>query len=154
MDDYMSKPLGRDDLVGARFQRGAARSTALERTAPTSLVLIDAEAIAKLRELEELGTPGLVPLLVESFGSGSRKLLTQIEESIASGELEGMRRAAHTLKSGSAQLGAVRVSELALALEKSEGPDNVGDFADALSHAFDEAIAALGSLVSEGETGE
>ncbi len=126
-------------------------SESREQLAPKSAVRVDGDAIVRLRELEQLGKPGLIRRLVASFRQSSGKLLNQIEQSVSSGDREAARRAAHALKSSSAQLGARHVSELALALEQSARDRNLAnaeDLADLLSHSLEEALAMLDAIVA------
>ena len=130
-------------------------SESREQLAPKAAVRVDGDAIVRLRELEQLGKPGLIRRLVASFRQSSGKLLNQIEQGVSSGDREAVRRAAHTLKSSSTQLGARHVSELALALEQSARDRNLAnaeDLADLLSHSLEEALAMLDAIVAEDGT--
>jgi HPt (histidine-containing phosphotransfer) domain-containing protein len=114
---------------------------------------VDGDVIAQLRQLEKTSRPGLVGSLVEKFRTSSAKLLRQIEEGVAAGDAGSVGDAAHALKSSSAQLGANQVSELALVLEqaaRNADMENAPELEDQLSHAIEEALAALGAVVCEG----
>jgi signal transduction histidine kinase/DNA-binding NarL/FixJ family response regulator len=154
MDAYISKPFGREELVHtlSRWSRSVTESS--QRFASKSAPRVDVDAIARLRELEHMGRPGLVGRLTESFRRSAAKFMEEIEEGIAAGDAEALRNAAHALKSSSAQLGARHASELALNLERlaREGDlRDVPELVDHLGRSLDEALAALDAIVSEAE---
>ncbi len=129
MDDYLSKPVDRSALEemlkrwlqrGAAARRsaatgsaavGAASSAAL--TTPAKVPALDAEVLAELKDVmgAEFGS------LVQLFLADAAKYIEQLEAAAASNQLEQMVTPAHTLKSSSANLGAMAVSEAAKRIE-------------------------------------
>ncbi len=55
--------------------------------------------------------------LIDTYLADSADLLAQISRSLAANDLDGFRRAAHSLKSNSANLGATRLTAQARELE-------------------------------------
>ncbi len=96
--------------------------------------LIDDAVIASLFELGGAEDPGLFRELVALYLADTPRLLQALEESSQVADGGGLERAAHTLKSSSANMGAARLSALCKTLE-----------ARARSRQFDE----VPSLVAE-----
>src|SRR6185503_19357216 len=101
MDDYMTKPVRVDALVGAlrrsqaRPQQGAPKMTEplLDQTTLDNLVATtDADFVREL---------------VDTFLDDSPRLLADMRQALADGNAETLRRSAHSLKSNSASLGAM-----------------------------------------------
>ena len=156
MDGYLSKPFGREELAQAMsaWRQPDATTHAPARPAANSATgCINTEVIERLRELEPGRGPGRVAKLIEIFRASSAKLQDQIQEGLDGNDADTVRESAHALKSSSAQLGAGRVSELALQLEeasRSGVSDSAPELADQLGAALEEALAALDRLVAEG----
>jgi HPt (histidine-containing phosphotransfer) domain-containing protein len=76
--------------------------------------VIDTNVLDDIRDLMEDDFPDLVRRFLED----SADLLDQLDQSIARGDADSVNRAAHTLKSSSAALGALALSEHARQLER------------------------------------
>lgn len=81
---------------------------------PSRLVVLDADTIAELREIMEDEFQDLL----RTFLADMPELFAGIEAATAAGDAEALRQNAHTLKSSSASLGALQLSELARRLER------------------------------------
>ena len=83
-------------------------------SAPSSLppapAQLDAQALARLRELDPKGENQLVDRVLRAFESSVARLLPQLEAARSSGDRAGIRHVAHTLKSSSASIGALVLS--------------------------------------------
>ena len=99
--------------TATRHEEGAAdRSAASE---PDRDLRFDPAA---LRRLAELGRDSsFVSRLVDKYLSSSAELLAALRDAVTSSDPEALGVAAHTLKSSSAQIGAVRLSALCKELE-------------------------------------
>lgn len=76
-----------------------------------------------IRELEESG-PELLPELYRIFSESSRERMTELERALKSKHWDEFRKVAHSLRSSSLNLGALRFPEVMLELEKfSEGSE-------------------------------
>lgn len=73
---------------------------------------LDAEALQRLSELDPGGRHGLLPKVLRTFDSSTRRLLEQLAAARGAADLEGQRMVAHTLKSSSMSVGALRLSQL------------------------------------------
>jgi HPt (histidine-containing phosphotransfer) domain-containing protein len=73
--------------------------------------------LAGLEALQGEDGPDLLLRVIETFTTSSTKLLSAAREAFATNDPDAVARAAHTLKSSSAQLGAERLSVLCKDLE-------------------------------------
>jgi HPt (histidine-containing phosphotransfer) domain-containing protein len=74
--------------------------------------------IEALKELGGDDDPGLVLELVGMFLTDAPQRMSEIETSLARGDIATLERAAHTLKSSSANIGAARLSASCKAMEE------------------------------------
>ena len=132
MDDYLSKPFSREQLSDA-LQRwlpappaaradGASTAPALAPTQaaePPAADAVDLSALHKIRALQREGAPSLVHNVVKLYVSNSAKLVETMKQALSAADAPQLQRAAHTLKSSSAILGASRLAEYCKRLETS-----------------------------------
>lgn len=78
---------------------------------PPAPARLDAQALARLRELDPKGESQLVDRVLRAFETSVARLLPQLEAARSSGDRAGMRHVAHTLKSSSASIGALALSQ-------------------------------------------
>jgi PAS domain S-box-containing protein len=124
MDDYLAKPFRREQLL-AMLERHVRTRAAGAAPVPTLPAAggnpagdhLDPSVLASLRELDDDGTGGLVERLVRTYVDSSTQLVADLETALSGGPQEMLLRAAHTLKSSSANVGATRLSALARELE-------------------------------------
>jgi signal transduction histidine kinase/DNA-binding response OmpR family regulator len=129
MDDYLAKPFERVQLQ-AILRRWIGRvatgrdvgTTALGQVLQPSAGLpcaasLDGRALDQLRALQRAGAPSVLARVIGLYEREAPALLAAMREAVAAGEADGLRRAAHKLKSTSAVLGATRLTELCRALE-------------------------------------
>lgn len=79
--------------------------------------VLDAQALGRLRELDPTGENRLMERVVSAFETSVTRLMPQLDEALQAGELPGIRHVAHTLKSSSASMGAVKLSKMCSELE-------------------------------------
>ncbi len=129
MDDYLSKPFTIQKLhgVAAKWIRrdeapepGGDLSTpqdpagaAHDKSSPIDQAVLDG-----IRVLDSNGAKGLLGKVLSLFLSDSPKLVEEILSAAGKGERESVRRAAHTLKSSSANVGATNLSTLCRKVEE------------------------------------
>lgn len=146
MDDYLSKPIRREELIEALLKlqtatdlpkgygesgqspvpethpgTGENQSLPTQLTVPTSAIapetVLDTEAMEALKE--ELGHDlELIQELIECYLEDSPQLIQTLQNALQSHDLVTLKRAAHTLKSSSATLGAIAFANLCERLEK------------------------------------
>lgn len=112
----MSKQFGDGEASGARSRSPQARAP-LGRSVDPAPGELDAAALARLNDLDPTGRNGLLARVLEAFASSSERLLPQLRESARAGDLLLLRHVVHTLKSSSANVGALRLSRLCADLE-------------------------------------
>ncbi len=82
---------------------------------------VDAEAIARLRELGEPGGPDIAAEFIDLYLTDGEALLGKLGESCAAGDGKLLKRQAHTLKGSSRNMGADSVAEVAGEIEAKAG---------------------------------
>ncbi len=115
MDDYLSKPVKPESLAGAleRWIKPLDVETEEDAMNVSLEPAVDLQIVQELRELLEDGFSELVQVYLKDAPTH----LARISTSIPAGDANSLREAAHSLKSSSANLGAIGLSELARTLE-------------------------------------
>ncbi len=132
-DDYLSKPFRQSQLLAmltkhlrpaapvhagdAGSPGGAAQGGALSEPgglgdAELDSNVLDAQALERLRELDPNGENRLMERVVNAFESSVGRLMPQLQDALNANELGGIRHVAHTLKSSSASIGAMKLSRM------------------------------------------
>ena len=164
MDDHLSKPfrIAQLEEVLGRWLKAvesapvAAESATAARTAPEREEdLLHSEALESLRAIERQGVPGVVRKTVAFYLEDAPPLLRTILEAVGRADADALRRAAHSLKSSSANLGAVRLARLCQELEQIGATGSVDGVAATLAAdtkvEFDKVSATLQTAVGRGE---
>jgi PAS domain S-box-containing protein len=102
MDDFVSKPIRKEELAAALGRAGG--------------VILDQGALDALGEA--IGGPDALAELTRTFLDDSERLLAELRESVEAERVDEVRRHAHTLKSTAASFGATELSELSRRLEE------------------------------------
>jgi CheY-like chemotaxis protein len=172
MDDYVAKPIRVEELVAA-LERSRRRPDAPTRSAPTAggatggapaplapdsphgpnaagpqgaLAAIDPAVIERLAAT--MGG-GFIAELIDTFGEDARELIATLRRTLAATDLDGFRRAAHSLKSTSETLGAAGLAAMARELEamaRAGTLDGAGDRLERLVGEHKIVAHALGEL--------
>ena len=114
---------------------------------------LDAEALARLRELDPQGRNQLIQRVLSAFRSSVARLQPQLDAARASGDLQTLRLVAHTLKSSSGSIGALRLSQLCAQTEaaiRQGGGEDLNPGLDALNDAIAEALRAVDAQLGAG----
>lgn len=133
-------PAGTSGMATPSYSTSPAESAAM--ALPTSEAVLDADVLIELQGLlgEEL------PRLIAVFLDDAPKLIAKLEAAAFKPDLPALQQAAHTLKSSSANLGAMALSKAALAIEMGVRQGNLQRPAVAvamLSQEFARARAGL-----------
>jgi len=153
MDDYVSKPFRRDVLLAALAKW--TQSVPADRASPQKAEVptpaqdapeaapLDAEALQALRDLQRPGRPNVLTRVIDLFSLDAPRLVAAMLEAVASNDADALRHAAHTLKSTSANVGAVSLStncreieQLARATEVVAARSRVDDAAKELDRVL------------------
>lgn len=119
---------------------------------PDASSMLDAAALARLAELDPTGKNQLVERVLQAFQASVDRLRPQFDAARAADDRATLRLVAHTLKSSSASIGAVRLSQLCAEVETAIRLETDGDLSarlDALGAALDGALEAIGRLLKE-----
>jgi PAS domain S-box-containing protein len=108
MDDYMTKPIRVEELVGALYKAKARHAPEHDGNA------LDAATFEALKA--NMGDD-FIGELIDTFFEDSPQLIAEMKRARAANELDPFRRAAHSLKSNSANFGALQLASLAKELE-------------------------------------
>jgi len=98
---------------------------------------IDPEAIEQLRFLEDEDQPNVVAELVALFVEHTPPKLAQLAEAIETHDLDALKRAAHSLKGSSANVGAQGMQRVCQQLEHNP-PEAFGQAPELLALLRDE----------------
>ena len=107
---------------------------------------IDRSVLAGLRDLQVKGDPDIIVEVGGLFIKHSPSKISAILRASESGDAKGLQIAAHSLKSSSAYIGAMRLSALSKELEqmgRSNAMDGVKDKAKILEAEYMRVMTAL-----------
>ena len=126
--------------------------TAGSTTPPAGVAaVLDSAALAGLRELDPHGLNRLLERVVRAFQNSLDRLMPQLLEAQSRRDPAGMRHVAHTLKSSSASIGALRLSALCAQLEtavRGGATEGLDAQIDALRAEVEAVRPALDELLS------
>jgi CheY-like chemotaxis protein len=130
MDDYLVKPVSSSRLSEtlARHLSGPARRVPTPTPAPLPVMdapaaaaapplVYDAAVLASLPMVADGSHPGFVHKMQRMFADSNARMLADIDSALAAGDTQSMMRLLHSMKSASAQVGAMELSALARTFE-------------------------------------
>lgn len=152
MDDFLAKPVSLDRLHGclAQWAVGEPAADVAAAESPDEAVesadgVVDRGVLAGL--VAELGDADVVRTLIDTF-------LRELPNRVAAiHQADDPRRAAHTLKSTAAMLGAAQLAELCFSIEQGPAASVAPDGAAELQRLVDGTIAELEVLAPALEVG-
>jgi PAS domain S-box-containing protein len=152
MDDYVSKPVQIQELarallkVSAEAQPAPPEPALLPAAAGDQPPVLDPSALNETLRMVYDDDPTAKAMLIDLFLEDSPNIMAQVESAIAAGDARSLETNAHSLKSSSKMMGAMRVSALCKELEfmgRDKALAGAGDRLRALSAEFEIAKAAL-----------
>jgi CheY-like chemotaxis protein len=156
MDEYLSKPIDRHELLEILARRGANRVVgSLEQCSESKQAgkIISIEVINKPEVLRQLdGDAQLLRELIDMFLAGSDSMLAQVTDAVTSQDPDGLERAAHKLRGTVSIFGSRAAMQTAQALETMGRDRDLRHAAEGFLQLKDqiEALAeALGELRQE-----
>ncbi len=123
MDDYISKPFNQSKLLEILqkwLQLDTTFSDAEQQTAGAHQLeqgLLDLGRLEQLRTLGEMSGRNVLGKSIKHFIEQTPEDVKNLRKQIDAGDAEALRQIAHSMKSGSANLGAMSFSELCMQLE-------------------------------------
>ncbi len=107
---------------------------------------IDRTVLASLRELQDEGDPDIIAEVGGLFVEHSPGKVKAILQAVEDGDAKGLQMAAHSLKSSSAYVGAMRLSEMSKELEmmgRAKAMDGAKEKAERLNAEYKRVKTAL-----------
>ena len=163
VDDHVFKPLHQGQMLALlrprlRAPAGSPESGASLRGPSASLAppeaspVLDPAALARLGELDPRGESQLLSRVLRAFQTSVARLRPQADAARAGGDQAGLRLVAHTLKSSSASIGALHLSQLCAQIEttiRTAANDDLDTQLDAFGAELDAVLAAIEQLLKE-----
>ncbi|WP_288131567.1 response regulator [Accumulibacter sp.] len=154
MSDYLAKPINRAQLttmlarhLHAPVDAAVAGSAADRESGDDSdaAPAFDPGVVQSLPMVADGSNPAFADRVLDLFTHSAVELLETIDSAMAQGDVKTLQRSAHTLKSSSAAVGAMALSEKARDLEMRirAGDTPAVDWLQVLRHAYDDFISAL-----------
>jgi HPt (histidine-containing phosphotransfer) domain-containing protein len=125
MDDYIAKPVKIIDLKNALERAGSKPLVSTMEETRRETEAIDRATLEALRDLQSEGEPDILIELIEMFLQDTPLRLAALGEAINRAAACDIASTAHAMKGSSANLGAMRMSELCLKLETLGRADRV-----------------------------
>jgi CheY-like chemotaxis protein/HPt (histidine-containing phosphotransfer) domain-containing protein len=148
MNDYVAKPIRAEELVAALKR---ARPLGNGGAGPDGVGYISLDDGA-LENLRDLGGDDFLGEVIDAFLADAPQLLATLRRSLQEQGTEELRRAAHTLKSNGATLGAEEFAELCRTLEQRARTgelDGAAELVERIEREYGPLEHALTALRSE-----
>lgn len=108
--------------------------------------VLDGVALDRLRRI---GGADLVRRMIELYLEAGPGRVGSIRGSAASGNIDAVERAAHSMKSSAGNLGAIRLQHTAEALESAAAAGMIDlELVERLAHEFEASAAALSDVLN------
>ena len=111
---------------------------------------LDADALARLTELDPKGENQLLERVLRAYQSSAARLMPQLETARLANDYATVRLVAHTLKSSSASIGALELSQVCAQVEaliRADSTDDLDPLLRTLRSALDAALHAIQRLL-------
>jgi len=148
MDAYLSKPFSIDELYVSlkRYERKAPASPRGQAGG-----VLDEQALKQIRALRKPGGPDLLKRIVSLYIGNSRVLVDALRAAILGSDAAAVLQAAHSLKSSSANVGAVELTKLCGALEAAAKAGKLGSawaMLDCIVEEHNRVLLALSAQIA------
>jgi HPt (histidine-containing phosphotransfer) domain-containing protein len=144
MDDYLTKPFNKEGLravlerwlTPSHQAPAAVTSPAVTpaelASAPVEASIIDDNALANIRKLDKPGAPSIVDRVIDLYFADAPRQISSMRDAIAAADRTTLKRSAHTLKSNSANLGALQLAALCKEMETRAGSESLDGAEDSI----------------------
>ncbi|MBW4460693.1 MAG: Hpt domain-containing protein [Nodosilinea sp. WJT8-NPBG4] len=137
MDEYVSKPIRLQELAQVlsecRPLTASEISVPAAESTPELAATLDMLVLDELHKALEDDTGDVVSELIDFYLADTPPLLESMKTAMGQHDFEVVQRLAHGLKSSSASLGALQLSQLCRYLETTDPLENAEAVADALT---------------------
>jgi len=136
---------------GDRFPSGSPQPVAVEPASrePASDPVLDKDFLQRISSLQGQGASDLLIKVVTAYLDDTPRRLQQLREAISSLSAPAIREVAHSLKSSSANLGALNLSSLFKELEMMSRNNSLDKASELLSRIEKEYVAVEAALKAE-----
>jgi len=158
MDDYLCKPFKLDEMEAmlkkwlSKDNMGRATNDTDSSSNNESAMILDTSVVEALSSLAKPGKPSVFFTIASLFLKNTPDVLKNLREALDENDIETLSRLAHSLKSSSASLGALDLSEIAKRLEIDARKGNQKEFESAiqaLEKAFEDVKQALETEIAK-----
>ena len=127
-DRFLPKPFRQNQLI-AMLNRHLSHRHCLQAPIPDApdtdsgaapsppAAMLDPLALQRLRDLDPTGASKLMERVVQAFSSSVARFVPQLYAAQAAADAAGIRHVAHTLKSSSSSVGAIKLSQMCADME-------------------------------------
>lgn len=163
MDDFVSKPFRKEDLVDV-LQRITGTSgitlsktpqvkdASLEQSATSAPMpegpAIDRASLDQINDLDPNQNGELLNNIIDTYCENAEVLILELMEAAKGNDLDTAVRAAHSLKSSSANVGAQRLAALCRSMERHGREGDISGILENLDPAWTEYETAIDELVA------
>ena len=127
-------------------QAEAASADEADALARVDPAVLDVDALRRLAELDPTGASRLLQRVFGAFESSAQRMIPQLYAALGAGDLPGVRHVAHTLKSSSASIGAIKLSRLCAEIETMVRLETVDGLPGRIAEMDHETTAVLQEL--------
>ncbi|MGZ5158859.1 MAG: Hpt domain-containing protein [Caldimonas sp.] len=131
---------------GCAAARHALEQPKIHAVSSSPTPVLDEEALQRLRDLDPDGRNRLLERVLGAFESSAAKLGAQLADARQRGDMQVVRHVAHTIKSSSASIGALRLSRLCAEIEAAVRLEAVSGLAPLLDDVDRELVLVLQAL--------
>ena len=160
MDDYLSKPFKQNEIM-IILEKWSTEGSDLFAEDETVIAVqtseskeeisspIDQTVIDTLKELQIEGEPDIIERIVSAYLRSSEPLISKLRAAFVGNDFEAVHDSAHSLKSSSANVGAMTLSEICKELEMNCKNTIYDDAADLISSIETEFIRVKDTLLKK-----
>jgi signal transduction histidine kinase/DNA-binding response OmpR family regulator/HPt (histidine-containing phosphotransfer) domain-containing protein len=163
MDDFVSKPFRKEDLVevlqritgksGITVSKTAhAEDVPLEQSATPAPMpdgpAIDRASLDQINDLDPNQNGELLNNIIDTYCENAEVLILELMEAAKGNDLDTAVRAAHSLKSSSANVGAQRLAALCRSMERHGREGDISGILENLDPTWTEYETAIDELVA------
>jgi signal transduction histidine kinase/DNA-binding NarL/FixJ family response regulator len=154
-DGYLPKPFRQNQLLAMlKHHLPTFAPVPLDEAPPSGAgsAVLDADALARLRELDPTGANQLMKRVLHAFETSAARLMPQLRDARTRGDRSGIRHVTHTLKSSSASIGGLALSHMCAEIETAirlDKPDDLGPRLDAMEAEMQRVLLAIKPLVGD-----
>lgn len=154
MDDFLGKPFDIEELrcILERWlfgKKSGVTAPEKEKLAIPATSPIDQSLLHNIRCLQREGAPDILGKVIDHYCAEAPHSIRRLHEGVAAGDAGLIRSIAHGLKSGSANLGALRLADICREME-ALGRDNVlvrtGELLKEIEEEYEAVRVALAEI--------